>query len=558
MTESADEIVNLYLEALRDTPTPFDSFVSRASLPDEIDIENSHKDVEREVFRALKRTIRDRLARFVPIMGEAGSGKTHFYWYLRERQRIEKDWECVYIPSPPAPVRIALHIYSCIQDEIGRSLLAGVAQEFAQKFTKRVGFLRRKKYLADMATRTYPGLASDVVRVLVTYATDKKLKPLAERWLLAEDLNEEELKALGVSRIIEEDDTVIVTLRTLFKSYPKTILLYFDELEIPYRTRGPEAETRFFEYLKRLYNEIPQIIIVSACLTEMWDRVLQTADTAMRTRMEQPTHLQPFSKGDLERFYRESMKIYWETTQNIDPPSFNPLFPLTKDVFSQIIKQTHGNPRECKKYLRNYLENFISSYEEIKTHPNSQIAYEALKHATAIHSYESIDEIMTIELNPSSVLSGILDSILLRAKRADITLDIELEYSFFVKNNPQQIAARITIEGKHVGIEVPSVRSFDRSGGVAAYFSLHRLISAKKDVGIIDTGILIVPAGTTGKKFQSLCEQNKEDIIVVQLDGSAAEEIIRGGLKKKIVLSMKEIIEVIFPNLGFKHDEEEE
>ncbi|MFX1510990.1 MAG: hypothetical protein ACFFCQ_00165 [Promethearchaeota archaeon] len=553
MTEPDEDLVNLYFEALRETPTPFDNFVSRMNRPDQVDVENSHKIVEREVFRALRRTTRDKLTRFVPIIGEAGSGKTHFYWYLRKRQNIEKNWECVYIPSPPTPIRISLHIYTCIMNEIGRRLLEGVAQELAQKFTKRGKLFRKKQYLATVVARTYPGLATDIVRVLITFAIDKKLKPLAERWFLAENLNEEELETLGVQRIIEEDDTILITLKTLLRSYSKTILFYFDELEIPYRTRGPEAETRFLEYLKRIYNEFPQVLLVSACLTEMWERVLQTADSAIRTRMELPTHLQPFSREDLERYYQEKMKIFWEKNENVDPPHFDPLFPLNQTNFEQIIKQTRGNPRESIKHLNTCLENAITIYEEIKETKGLKEVFHTIMQMGAIQSTISTEEIMTIELNPSTIMSGVLDAIILRARKTDIPLQIELEVLFYIRNNPERITARLTVEGQRIGLEVPSVKSFDRGGGVAAYYSLKRLISAK-GAGVIDSGLLIIPEDTSGKKFQILCEQAKGSISVIKLDTKTAEEVIRGGFRKKLVSEAKEVIDAVFS--GFKEKDD--
>ena len=64
-----DELLNMYIDALQEAPTPFDNYVSRSNIPDIIDIENSHKIVEREVFRALKRTIRDKVCRDLQDLG---------------------------------------------------------------------------------------------------------------------------------------------------------------------------------------------------------------------------------------------------------------------------------------------------------------------------------------------------------------------------------------------------------------------------------------------------------------------------------------------------------
>ena len=130
--EISDEDRELYLDILREGATPFDRFVSRGDLEDVIDIPQSRKSIDRIIFRSVSQTQLDQSTRMIPILGSAGSGKTHTFWAyktLETKSKTEssesesayqgpKGWTIVYVPSPPAAIRILLHVYSCMIDEL--------------------------------------------------------------------------------------------------------------------------------------------------------------------------------------------------------------------------------------------------------------------------------------------------------------------------------------------------------------------------------------------------------------------------------------------------------
>ena len=77
-------------------------------------------------------------------------------------------------------------------------------------------------------------------------------------------MDEDELDTLGINSVIEEDDICLAMIKLLTEHTDKTIVLYFDELESPYRMHGAEAEQKFLEILKRLYNEVKNLVIIIA------------------------------------------------------------------------------------------------------------------------------------------------------------------------------------------------------------------------------------------------------------------------------------------------------
>ena len=111
----------------------------------------------------------------------------------------------------------------------------------------------------------------------VVYQLDKNKRGLAERWLLGEDLESEELETLGINSVVEEDDVCLAMIKIITENLDRVLILYFDELESPFRMHGEAAERKLLEIIKRLYNEVKGLVVVAAVLKEIWPRVLEIA-----------------------------------------------------------------------------------------------------------------------------------------------------------------------------------------------------------------------------------------------------------------------------------------
>ncbi|NHI94596.1 MAG: hypothetical protein EAX96_19045 [Candidatus Lokiarchaeota archaeon] len=608
-----DEQVEMYVDMLKEG-TPFDRFVSHGHQKDplELDIEQPRRQVERIVNRALRSTIGDSTARLIPIVGKAGTGKTHYYWVLKDRETKTEEgkvWKVFYIPSPPAMVRTLQHIYTCLVDEIGIDVIKEVSEKVVKKYQKR-GLISGSgmKETIEIAARDNPGAAADVVRALITVKMSerKNKKLIAEKWLLAEPLSEEDISLLQVSSIIEEDDTCLAAIKIFAKFMDEVLVFYFDEMEIPYRTFGEEAEINLLETIKRIFNEVPNACIITACIDTVWDRIYNDspekaalADAALKGRMENVAELMPFTVEDIERFYTNAMKYYWEIEMNVEPPE-DPLFPLDNNVFNKIYEKSHGNPRDSIKIIRDYLDQVLydeggpditaqeiietekivetvqppePKLEEITNPPEVQESetsepieqQDPIIEASPAENSDSVTEgtqaerikktlvkiaieedDYVIEVTPQSVAAAAVESIELLA--GDKGIKKTLGYDFTSKNKSRTISAKVELEEKKYGIDVCSCKSFDRSGGVAAYYSITRL----KD-GLIenefDKTILIVPKGTGGAKYTSVRDSNINEIMVVEIDQKDAEALILGTNKKEPSEMSKLIASAIFPEL---------
>ena len=558
----------MYVDVLRETPMmPFSNFVSRGDIPDKIDIARPRNSLDREVYRLVRQTHRDGSSRLIPVLGSAGTGKTHAYHSFKDRERENRkklalteesqeieiskfepvDWTIVYVPSPPASIRVLLHVYTCIIEEVGPEILNIVSQKLVKKWGgEKKGLFQKPKIdeVIQMGIREFPGIFADCVKALVTYQLDKNKKALAERWLLGEDLQPEELNELGINSVIEEDDICLAMIKIITENLDHVLILYFDELESPYRMHGEAAERKFLEILKRLYNEVKGLVIGTAVLKEIWPRILEIADAPLRSRMEPEQELKPFSLNDLKIFFSKNMEAFWDDN-HLNPPLY-PLFPLNEKLIEMIYEKTNGNPRNSIKLCRKFIDKVVMeemTIEElmeagveivatVKPPSESEETIDFSKPRDVIR--KKIEEILAeeeylIDVNPQSVAGAALKCIIKVGEEKGKDFKTQMEYKFMLGKRSQTLAALIEAKGKKWGLEVPSIKTFERSAGVAGYYAAKRLKDAIGE-NAINEGILIVPIGTDGAKYDMMM-QNTPELHKVEMNNEIGERLIENALK---------------------------
>ena len=576
----------MYLEVLRETPMmPFSNFVSRGNIRDKIDIARPRNSIDREVYRLVRQTHRDRSSRLIPILGSAGTGKTHAYHSFKDKERENKkklalteesqevviskfepvDWTIVYVSSPPASIRVLLHVYTCIIEDCGPEILNDISEKLLKKWGgEKRGIFQKPKIeeVIQMGIREFPGVFADCVKALVTYQMDRSKKALAERWLLGEDLEPDELKDLGINSVIEDDDICLAMIKIITENLDRVLILYFDELESPYRMHGEVAERKFLEILKRLYNEVKGLVISIAVLKEIWPRILEIADAPLRSRMEPEQELKLFSINDLKIFYSKTMENFWDEN-NLNAPLY-PLFPLNEKLIEMIYEKTKGNPRNSIKLCRKFIDMVVMdemTVEELMeagvdivatARPPSEIEepIDFSKPREVIK--KKIEEILaeeeySIDVNPASVAGAALKCITRVGEIKGKEFKTQMEYKFLLGKRTQTIAALIETEGKKWGLEIPSIKTFDRSAGVAGYYAAKRLKDALAQ-NAINEGLLIVPKGTGGAKYD-LMMQNTTELHKKEINNDIGEKLIESALKYPTKEGW-EIAKVIWNDIG--------
>ncbi len=520
----------MYLEILKDNP-PMKRYVSRGDIKDEIDIEGPHRDADQAIFRILRFVMDDSTPRFQPVLGGAGMGKTHLYWALKDREDSLKKgrFTAVYVPSPPAPVRVPLHFHACIVDEIGEDIFENAVDMLITKFGGVKGVtheLYDYTYALERLLVEYPGITADVVKVLLRYRLDPANTDLARRWLLGDALSQKEIERLDVRTILEDDDVTFATLKLLLEGSEEPLLLFIDEMEGPYRTHGEEGEIHFLEVIKRLYNEGKNVVIVASCLDDIWDRIYNLADGPMKSRMEPAVALREFTKEDIAEFIRTAMRMYWEA-QNIEPPH-DLLFPLTEKDIEDAFNHSKGVPREALRYIIPRIDEVLFEKEP-----------EPLEE----------QEDFVIKLTAPVVISAVSKALEEAGKPFEVSTQLLVAKGVADREATAIISLTKADISKKVCIDVANVKNWDRSGGVAAYYSVKRLhdIIGRNEA---DHAIIAVPEATSGAKYTSMTEEMGDDLSVLRFNEESAKSLVQaittGNTKDSDLEVFREIIQGLF------------
>lgn len=547
----------VYLEILRKGITPFDRFVSRGDIKDRVDIPTPRGDLNERVLDAVDRIANDSVSLSIPILGVAGSGKTHAYWALKDLERSLPDpnWTIIYIPSPPTAIRILFHVYTCIANEFP-GFIDIVSRNLIDRFSDSVD-----DDLDDVvrkATAAYDPEFGDCIKMLVAYGLmkEKRKRLLAKRWIFGEAIDEREFEDLDIHSVIEEDETglAMIKLITEYMLMPgysidnpkrhKIIVLFFDEFESPFRISGTEAEAKFIDTLNRIFKEVNYFLLIAAVLKDVWDQILGLFDDPFKSRMQATVELQPFSFDDVKNLVAKSQEKFWKEN-NVDPPE-DLLFPLNEAVMKHIFERTFGNPRETIKLTRILMEKVVHgeiTIDEITGEGVARVSENQVapgEDATKNQLDNIIDrEKIMFDVTPSNVIYAFLkglQEIAMVHHSEDETPQLALDFKFLSTDNREKtVGAVVDTTKEKIAVDIPAAKSFDRSAGVAAYYCAKRLEEGMK-AGQFHKAAMIVPDSTGGEKLQYILESNP-DLAVFRINQEQADMLVKTALDPDLALS---------------------
>jgi hypothetical protein len=86
---------------------------------------------------------------------------------------------------------------------------------------------------------------------------------------------------------------------------------------------------------------------------------------------------------------------------------------------------------------------------------------------------------------------------------------------------------------RKVGIDVPGVKDWDRSGGVASFYSARRL-QKLIEAGEINIAMMAVPEATAGAKFQAVVEDLGANLADLRFTETTATEFVEAIAKSRL------------------------
>ena len=318
---------------------PFHNYTARADIPEVFNLSRPNKEALKRISAALEIIkTKKRESMIVPVIAEAGYGKTHFYWVIRAQMT---DAYCIYVPVPTNPGRIFSHFYFETVKAGGSALLEFIADFLTQKYKK-----------VENAAFDFPGLGNVVIEGFFALKDPKQSK-MALKWFTGFDIDEE---TKSFNRTIMDDESLaFAALQIILKCIDKPIIFFVDELESLFISLGPEAELQLLESLKKMYNEANNFLICLSCLATLWDKILDLSSTAVQSRIEPPILLKRFTKNDIQDYCAYMLKDF-KKKFDMNSDDDNPIWPLGKSDIESSYAYSHGNPREAIKWLAGVME----------------------------------------------------------------------------------------------------------------------------------------------------------------------------------------------------------
>ena len=571
--EIDSELVEKLNSILGSNRLPFETFVSKGKVPEEIDEEGPRKEIDKQIYGYLKRISENKFSEIYTIIGASGSGKTHAYWaYYNQSQKLlqkkqqgtleleECYWRIVYIPSPPSASRIILHIYTCIINDIGMEVIDNVSKKLVERWggKKRIFVQTDYNEIISHGIQENPGILSDCVKAMVYYQLDSKRKDAAKKWLLGTNVKTEEMEKMEIKETVESEDICLSMLTLIMKSLNFPVLLYFDEVESPFRMFGATAERKFLEIIRKLFNEVPNVLIVLSILKEIWTRIREVLKESLEDRIKEVVELKPFTLADLKMFYAKSMKKFWES-HGIKYPyeGAPPLFPLNEEVFKLIIEKTGGNQRTCIKTLKQIMQDNIHEnisiddlIEEIKAQIKDQkaliVSQPKEKNDIDVNQNQEplSDEDITLQVNPASIVGAMMKSIEISAKDQKMAIQLFFDQKFLIGKKSTMIAGVIKFKEKYYGIETPTIINFDKPSEMQVFYGLKRIKEAIQDK-IIEKAVFISPPFERTEKIKTILEDLKTKLFLIEFSEPQAESLIRNAMSSPLSIT-KEAAKFLF------------
>jgi hypothetical protein len=222
----------------------------------------------------------------------------------------------------------------------------------------------------------------------------------------------------------------------------------------------------------------------------------------------------------------ETMNKYWQQ-QNIEPPP-DQLFPYTAADIDKAFSESEGNPREAIRYLIPRLDEVLFDKKEVEIAPQ---------------------EDYVIKLTATVVLNSIVEAITLAAK--PLGVEVELQVSGAGTQKQQAAIVELTKEGvtQYIGIDLPNVKDWDRSGGVAAFYSAKRLKKVL-DADAVKVAIMAIPSATKGTKFEALSAEIGSKMLTLRFEEETATSFVRetgeGTLPHGYAESITGLVDTLF------------
>ncbi|WP_449418464.1 ATP-binding protein [Phormidium nigroviride] len=374
----------------------------------ELIVESIHTEAIDKIIKYLDIVSRDHQTRTLLLCGDRGSGKS--YLLARLKHQLNSKAFFAYIGPWAESDHIYRHILrqtvdSLIQIPEGAKesqLLLWLKSRSAFKdrsLMKRV-FGERQVFISNFKA-TYPvGISNPDKFFRVLYSlTNPELYDIACQWLRGDDLDEENLKALGLNKSIETETDAYNILANFgrISSETQPIVLCFDQIDkkaIP--PNGYRGLQPLFSVNTTIHNEkLKNFLIIISLVTNTWRQNEKQILEADKDRLTGGIFLKYITLDQGESIWQKRL---FPLHQQATPKPKSPIEPLSRQALEEKFPGGKTNPR----YILQLGQQLIQEYKTGTNTPPDSIAAFQLVWLKAFKKtqtkYSKISQISDIDL----------------------------------------------------------------------------------------------------------------------------------------------------------------
>jgi hypothetical protein len=390
------------IETLNETLGPFDHFVAKTEIEETLALVRNRQYIIRSLVEAVNF---NSIRKIIPITGQTGQGKTFVCWKIKQNLDITANVLFMDVPTNPKLFFYDLYtnMINCLcadsldTDNRGADILRDVTRQISDRWganEMKYGLFRtdNTQKILEQARDTmrykwskHKEELQDCMKVIIAHAMDPEKFGLAERWMLGEIMDPDELFYLGIHRNLSAPYVAEEMLKILTEYIEEGFVLLYDDIDINWsQFSGAEtweadwadggviekdgkdsirAEKNFFGMIIYVMKYTRRLKIVMTMSTENKQMVLDHFPDTMKLLIHHTIPLMNFSSQDTKEFYLDVMREY-RSKNNISNLE-NPYFPLSEKILIYIFRKTKGNPREIIREVQKLFDLVI--FDEYST-----------------------------------------------------------------------------------------------------------------------------------------------------------------------------------------------
>ena len=266
----------------------------------------------------------DKISRILPILISSEEAKVQLFDLIEDKIQ---DGYLVNVPVPPESIRLFYHVYTCLIEEFGIEIIEEISKKIQTQNIKK----------------------SQFAKIPINDLHDKNKNEAVIRWFLGEELSNNEQNLLCVENSIQADDKSLEMIKLIGETSDKVILLYFDDIELPYEKHGEIYQRKLLEAIKRLHHDVKQLIIILICPKKKWSIISNLADRSLASIFGPELEFYDFSI--VKALIVKMMDEYW-SKRGITPPQ-NKYFPFNERLINYFFEESK---RDIRKFLKVYVK----------------------------------------------------------------------------------------------------------------------------------------------------------------------------------------------------------